>query len=156
MDTEEKSWLFKLLLAIAAVFLVSTVVAYRELKFMVAGTKTAATVDNITEIGRRGSRRMSRGPIVTTVEYHYQDADGNVHHGSYDLEFLDNKPPVGTTVMVEYVGDSSRALGRRNGGALMVFFGSLGALVLGGGAFLWRVHDADRTEPQQESAPSRS
>lgn len=50
--------------------------------------------------------------------------------------------------MVEYVGDTSSRLGRRNGGALMVFFGSLIGLVLGG--ILYWLHVRRAVDPEEQ------
>jgi hypothetical protein len=136
---ENENWKVAALLAVAALFIASTFLAWRELKFAVSGKSTAATVDRVTHIGARGSRRSLRGASLSTVEYHYPDAAGALHHGSYDIEFPDTTPPVGSAVMVDYVGDTSRRTGHRNGGALMIFFGTLIALVVGG-VLLGRVY----------------
>lgn len=49
---------------------------------------------------------------------------------------LDDEPRKGDTLMVDYVGDRSRRVGRRNGGALMVFFGS-GLILVAYGLWYW-------------------
>lgn len=130
MDVEEETWKFKAMLAVLLAFIVSAFFAYVELKYATAGKTTNGTVDRVTNFAtRRGYTR--------TVYYNYRDATGNLRHGSDTLGRLDDVPDSGDTIVIDYLSDASRLHGHRNGGALMIFFGSLIALIVGAILF-WR------------------
>ena len=145
MSADDKAWALRLLVLIGVVFVASTFFAYRELRFVVFGRTTNATVESIEQVRLRRIR-------ATLV--HYADADGNPHAGSYDLEVLANEPRKGDTLVVEYVGGSSRRVGRRNGGALMVFLGS-GLALAACGAWYWTLYGRPRRTRSRRCAGPR-
>ena len=130
MDAEEEAGKFKLMLFVVVVFLVSTFFAYLELKYSTAGKTAEATVDGVSE------RRTRRGGTIRVVHYHYRDTEGKLRNGTDDIG-NDWSVPTGGKVNVEYLADTSRLAGNRNTVALVIFFGSLLALVVGGFLF-WR------------------
>jgi hypothetical protein len=129
-------------------FIISTFVAWMELKYMTAGQTAQATVDRVVEY--RVGRRMARRQTEWEVMYRYNDASGTRQSGSDGVP-VGWRPPPGGTVTIEYVGESSRLAGHRNTAMLVVFFGSFAVLLVGGFLF-WR-HVREATRP---SAPAPS
>ena len=141
MDADAETAKFKFMLFVVVVFLASTFFAYMELKYSTAGKTAEGTVENVSE------RRTRRGGSVRVVHYRYRDAEGNLRNGSDDVR-RDWSIPPGGKVSVEYLADTSRLAGRRNVVALVIFFGSLLALVAGGFLF-WR-HVREATGPARK------
>jgi hypothetical protein len=122
-----------LLVAAAAVFVVSSYCAGQELRYAFAARTASATVDRMTgmSIGGGGAA-IPRGRRVVVVEYHFTDANGTARTGSFDIGGLEPRPARGSALKVEYVPGSSRQAGHLNGGVVAVFLASLVAvLVLG-------------------------
>ena len=147
MDADEEAGKFKLMLFVLIAFIVSTFFAYMELKYSTGGRTAEATVDRVAE--RAGRRRTTR-----TVYYHYRDTEGNLRNGSDDVD-PNWFPPDDGKVMVQYLADTSRLAGKRNTFALVVFFGSLAAMLVGGFLFWRHVREATRPSPKPYSVPRR-
>ena len=137
MDTEDETTKLKFLLFTILAFLVSGFFAYMELKYATGGKTAEATVDRI------GETRGRRGRTTTVAYYHYRDEAGNLRNGSAPLD-RDFSPSAGDTIAVEYLDDTSRPAGQRNTVALVVFFGCLLALAVGGFLFWRHVREATR------------
>jgi hypothetical protein len=148
MDAEDEAWKFKALLVVALIFVVSAFLSYVELKYMMAGRTTDATVEKVAEYAsRRGGYR--------TVYYNYRDPAGNLRHGSDTLGRFDDAPETGDTVVIDHLDDASRLHGHRQGGALMIFFGSLFALVVGGVLFWRHIEQAVKPTSRKYTVPKR-
>ena len=137
MDAEEETVKFKFMLIALVAFVVSGFFAYMELKYATGGKAAQATVDRVGEVPGR------RGRTTTVAYYHYRDDAGNLRHGSAPLDGDFSASP-GDTVAVQYLADTSRLAGQRNTFALVVFFGCLAALVIGGALFWRHVRQATR------------
>lgn len=116
MSDDDRTWARWLLLALAAIFLVSVYFVLQEIRYAVAGRTAAATVDRVNDLGYRGTRRSPRRARVILVEYHFMDAAGSRRTGSFDIGPLALRPAPGSTLQVQYVGSSSRPLGQRTAG----------------------------------------
>jgi hypothetical protein len=137
VDTESETAKFKFILIAAIAFIVSTFFAYIELKYAMG----AKTTDGIIE--RLGESRGRRGRSVPMVYYRYRDDAGMLRHGSSRIGRGFNGGE-GDKVRIEYLEDTSRLAGERNTGALVVFFGCLAALCVGGFLFWRHVREATR------------
>jgi hypothetical protein len=140
VDTDNETAKFKFILFVVVAFLVSTFFAYMELKYSMSGKTTQGTVDRLGEV------RGRRGRTTPMVYYHYRDEAGNLRHGSSSIDGGFNAD-VGDKVGIQYLDDTSRLAGSRNTMSLIVFFGSLVALVVGGFMF-WR-HVREATRPSK-------
>lgn len=137
MDTDNETAKFKLILIAAIAFIVSTFFAFQELKYATGGK----TTDGIIE--RLGEARGRRGRTVAVVHYRFRDEAGTIRKDSSRIGRGFNGGE-GDKVRVEYLEDESRLAGDRNTGALVIFFGSLAALVVGGLLFFRHVREATR------------
>lgn len=140
MDVEEETWKFKLMLGAVAVFLVSTLFAYVELKYAIGGKTAEGTVEGVRE-------RIARsGRTIRTVDYRYRTADGEQRRGSADVG-RNWVAPADDKLTVQYLDGTSRIAGQRNTGALILFFGSLAALLVGSFLFWRHVNQAVKPTP---------
>ena len=137
VDTENETAKFKLILIVAIAFIVSTFFAYKELQYAMGGK----TTDGIIE--RLGEARGRRGRTVAMVYYRFRDEAGTIRKDSARISRGFNGGE-GDKVRIEYLDDESRLAGDRNTGALVIFFGSLAALVVGGFLFFRHVREATR------------
>ena len=140
MDTESETKNLKLILVAVLTFLVSAYFAYMELKYTTSGRTAEATVDSV------GEARGRRGRTTTVAYYHYRDDAGNLRHGSAPLDDSHSLGS-GDTVTVQYLADTSRLAGQRNTAALVIFFISFLAMLVGGFLF-WR-HVREATRPRK-------
>jgi len=139
---DDKTLARGVLIATAAVFLLSTYAAWRELRFAVAARTAVATVDRVTETTIGTRRTTSRRRRMVRVEYHFVDASGAARTGSFDNGPLAPRPAPGSTLTIEYLDNASRPAGRSSGGALAVFVASLAGLVAGGLFYRHKVRQA--------------
>jgi hypothetical protein len=140
MDVEQETAKFKVMLVVAVVFLVSTFFAYLELKYSLGGKTAEAKVDRLSE------RRTRRG-TTRVVHYQYRDENGQMRNGSDDVS-RDWSAPASGIVAVQYLDDTSRLAGNRNTFALVIFVGSLLAMLVGGFLFWRHVREATRPTPR--------
>ena len=143
VDVEQETKNFKFALIAVLVFAISAFYSCEEVKYSTGGKLADGTVDNVSEsIGRRGRP-------VRQVHYHYRDEEGDLRKAVTPVA-RDWQPPADGKVAVQYLEDSSRLVGQRNMGALVMFFASLVALAVGGFLF-WRHVRAATAGPRRPS-----
>src|SRR3954471_1230875 len=125
MDVEQETWKLKVMLFVIVVFIVSAFVSCSELKYATSGKKTEAVIDRVSDVI---SRRGSRGRMVV---YHFHDERGQLRKSS-DTVSRDSVGLHDEKIDVEYLEDTSRVAGHRNMVAVVIFFGCLAALLVGG------------------------
>jgi hypothetical protein len=143
---EDETAKLKFGLVLIAAFLISTYFAYAELKYSMGGKTTEATVDGMFE------QRGRRGRVTHMVKYHYRNDKGELRNAS-DSVPSDWTPPKSGKVQIEYLENTSRLAGHRNIVALVIFFGCLVAMTVGGFMF-WR-HVREATRPSSASRGRR-
>ena len=152
MDEENEAWKFIAGIVDVIAFIVSTFFAWMELKYATGGKTAQGTVDRVVDAYARVRRRT--GQHGRTVYYHFRDASGKLRQGSDGVPLDWIRPPNGV-VKVEYLQDTSRLAGNRNVGMLVLFFGSLGAVAVGGFLFWRHVREATRPSAPVPPKPPR-
>jgi hypothetical protein len=148
VDEENEVWKFIAGIVAIIAFVISTFYAWMELKYATAGKTAQGTIDRVTDM--YSVRRRTAGQRGRTVHYHFRDASGEVRRDSDGVPLDWVRPPSGK-VTIEYLDDTSRLAGNRKTGALVVFFGSLAMLGVGGFLF-WR-HVREATRPSAPAPP---
>lgn len=128
MDMDDEMRRLKWMLAAGVLFLVSAYFSWRELKYVMFGTQTDATLVRVyetTEPGRRGRLRE-----ILAVEYQFKESGGTVRKETDTLQ-IDTDRPTGPTVRVQYLDGSvgrSRLSGNTRRIWLLLLFASLSFL----------------------------
>jgi len=151
MDLDQETRKFKIILFVAVVFVASSIYSCNELKYARNAKTTEATIDGIDE--PTPTPRRDNG--LRRLRYHYHNDQGELRNASdtIDDEFV--RPPSGK-VMIEYLADSSRLAGHRNTGALIIFFVSLAAMLVGGVMFWQYVRKETRALAESRRASGRT
>jgi hypothetical protein len=137
VDVENETAKLKVGLFLVILFLFSTFWAYTELKYATSSKTTEAVVDGTFD------RRGRFGRVTKMVRYHYRNDQGEPRNAS-DSVPSDWRPPASGKVQIEYLSSTSRLAGHRNIVALVIFFGSLLAMIVGGFLFWKHVREATR------------
>ena len=132
---DDEVYRFKMMLACGILFLVSAVMSYRELQYMMSGETAQATLIR-TETSR--SRRHGRPYPTLVVEYQFADARGGGVRKESDRVPTDWPIDRGTTqIAVEYI-PGSPGWSRLHGHSQMVWVYLFGACLLAIGYFFYK------------------
>ncbi len=145
MDLDEETRKLKAMLFVAVVFIASCFYSCNELKYARGGKRVEGRIDDVTEsVDRHGETRRQ-------LHYHYHNDAGELRQG-FDTVGDDFVRPASGKLEVEYLPGASRLAGHRNVAALVVFFLSLAAMLVGGVMFWQYVR---RETKASSSASSR-
>lgn len=142
MDIEEEQKGCVAIVVVAVVVLVCAGFSFGELRWLLAGHRVEATIDEIRIVERQGRRSTY---VVTDLGYSFTTPDGERHHERHDIPGAWDGPAVGETAPALWrAGDPppSRLVSERRLLPVIVF---LVALVFGFAAAvrIWRQAGAD-------------
>jgi hypothetical protein len=130
--TDRDSWIVKqktkIILAIFLLFFVSMVMSCQELRYMVSGKTTDASLNTRLEYSQRNGGKY----VKRVAGYSFEDSGKN-RQRYFDVPF-DWSHAEDKSIKVQYIPGSerSRVYGDSNKGWVAVFVGSLIAAVIGG------------------------
>ena len=148
MDLDEETSKFKGLLACGLIFLVVTVLAFNEIRYLIWGVNTDAKVTRIEE--RTERRRRGREVPYLRLEMEYKDKQGQIAKAA-DRADVDFQVAKGDVVKVQYIpgGESFRLKDNNRKWALWLFFVALGVF---GFYFGKLFREGQRTSPKRTPA----